>query len=285
MSNVNDKLNLKKNKSRLTTGTRISKFRPTIVSNLRSEISKSSIGSFISGKNTGNILQYEIILLGDAAVGKTSVLKRLVYDSFSDFPLPSMSIDSKPVTLKIDEDGSLADLLVWDTCGFEKFNSIGSSYYKRADGILIIFDISNKKSFENISAWIKEIENHIEKKNSGFRVPIHIVGNKNDIEFAKREVSWVEADNWSTQNGFKYHECSAKNGMNINYIFEEITMNIGEKRAEKTQIIDETRHDIKSKDGIHEGYDNNNSTKLDVTKHSNNPDKKRSDCCLYRLFH
>ena len=90
-------------------------------------------------------LSFKIIVIGDSGVGKTSIIKRLQYDSFSELHQTTLSIDCSVATFQTDETGNKADVLIWDTCGSEKFRSVTKSYYNDVNGVLLIYDIKNVK--------------------------------------------------------------------------------------------------------------------------------------------
>lgn len=229
--------------SNLSKHNKISKvhFRPSLISKNKEVNENTSIITSNTKLFNRNVLQLKIILLGDVSVGKTSIIKRLQYNEFNQFYNTTTSVDFAAVTFQIDNNGSKADVLVWDTCGSERFRSITKTYYNNINGVLLVYDICNKKTFENLCYWVDDLNNSIPKNNNNLITPVLIVGNKAD-DNNKREVSCVEAENWCRSNGFIYLEASAKSGYNVEYIFEELIQQIIIKIEDNTQIIETSKY-------------------------------------------
>ena len=141
-----------------------------------------------------------------------------------EFPLNIMSsigVDFKTKKLEIDE--KLIKIQIWDTAGHEKFRTITTSYYKSAHAIIILYDITDKASFEHIKNWMVEIEKF--GKQGVLKL---IVGNKIDLE-DKRQVSIEEAEAFAKNNNIQFLEVSAKNNINIEKLFLGIVKTLYEK--------------------------------------------------------
>ena len=147
-------------------------------------------------------------------VGKTCVIKRYIEGDFSENEMSSIGVDFKTKQLEIDE--QYIKLQIWDTAGHEKFRTLTTSYYKSAQAIIILYDITEKSSFENIKFWLVEIDKFA--KQGVLKI---LVGNKKDLE-EKRQVSTEEAESLAVQNGIKFIEVSAKNNINIEILFQDI---------------------------------------------------------------
>ena len=156
----------------------------------------------------------KIIIVGDTNVGKTSILKKFIHNRFEfqfdttigvDFEQEMMSINDKNFNIHI-----------WDTAGSERYKSITKSYYNNAHGVIIVFDITNYDSFNNVIDWFNDI-NKLCIKN----IPIILVGNKSDLE-EKRRVSHKEIVELTTKLNINYIEVSAKRGKNIEKIFKNL---------------------------------------------------------------
>ena len=103
---------------------------------------------------------------------------------------------------------------IWDTAGQERFKNIQASYYKGANGILVVYDITNRESFEHLNSWLIEIE-----KNGNKNVYKLLIGNKSDLE-EKREIKKEEGEEFASINGLEFFETSAKTGQNVTEAFD-----------------------------------------------------------------
>ena len=152
---------------------------------------------------------YKILLLGDSTVGKTCFLLRYVDDSFLDLHMATIGLDYRLKTLILEEQ-KIVKVQLWDTAGQDKFRAITRNYYKGASGIILIFDVTNVKSYENIKKWINEIKEEISEK-----VAIVLIGNKTD-NVQERKISKEQGDKLASEIGVKFFETSAKTGEGIN---------------------------------------------------------------------
>ena len=159
-----------------------------------------------------NELFYKILILGDTAVGKTCVLTRYTDNRFEKNYLSTIGIDYKLKNIKLDN-GQAVKLQIWDTIGQEHFRAITKNYYKGAQGIILIYDITDRETFENVRNWITSIKSEADEK-----VVIVLVGNKCDFE-AKRKVSKAEGEQLAKELNLSFFECSAKENKNINETF------------------------------------------------------------------
>ena len=155
----------------------------------------------------------KILTLGDTEVGKTSIVLRFSDDKFDDNQFATIGIDFKTKYMKMGD--SSVKVLIWDTAGQEKFQNIAKQYYKGANGVLLIYDISNKKSFERVDFWLKELKEN-NKINELF---ICLVGNKIDLE-DKRVISTEEGEKYAQDNNINFFEVSAKNKEGIAELFQ-----------------------------------------------------------------
>ncbi|CAJ0948682.1 unnamed protein product, partial [Mesorhabditis belari] len=161
---------------------------------------------------------FKLLLIGDSGVGKTCVLFRFSDDSFNNSFISTIGIDFKIRT--IDLDGKKIKLQIWDTAGQERFRTITTAYYRGAMGIMLVYDITNEKSFENIKNWIRNIEEHASQD-----VERMIIGNKCDME-DRRVVSRDRGQQLSIEYGTKFMETSAKLNHNIEEAFYTLARDI-----------------------------------------------------------
>jgi small GTP-binding protein len=160
----------------------------------------------------------KILLLGDTAVGKSNILHRFTENSFMDNYISTIGFDFKSQVLTLD-DNKIVKLQIWDTAGQERFMSITKNLYLRVQGIILVYDITSRKTFENIKNWVKGVRDTSEM------IPIIIVGNKIDLD-NEREVSTEEGKKLANDFGAPFKETSAFTDVNIKEIFEDLTREI-----------------------------------------------------------
>lgn len=159
---------------------------------------------------------YKVVIVGKSSVGKSSIMLKFTDDRFTENYLTTIGVDFKFRSFKLKEEPF--KLQIWDTAGQEKYQTITKTFYKGADAVIVVFDITNRNSFEEMAnVWLTEV-----KSNCYGDVEVAIVGNKSDIE-NKREVSFQEANELAMSNNCTYYETSAKNGGNIEKVFFELT--------------------------------------------------------------
>jgi small GTP-binding protein len=126
---------------------------------------------------------YKIILVGDARVGKTSITNRFFNDNFNPNEASSVTVQIQRKTVNIENTSKWAELHVWDTLGQEKFKSLASLFFKKSVGAFLVYDCTNKGSFDHLESWFSEISNNVDT-----RVIIMLLGTKCDLP--NREVSY-----------------------------------------------------------------------------------------------
>lgn len=213
------------------------------------------------------MLRYKVLLLGDSSVGKTSFILRFTESKFDEDSLTTIGIDTKKKFLK--RNGKKIQLDIWDTAGQERFRSITKNCYKGADGIILMFDLSKKKTYQNIKEWIVSIKNAIDINTIGFVV----VANKCDLE-----ESLVEVDEEMKQKLIDDHKitlvtASAKSDINVTESFTALIdnmlkLNVGKKLKGKKKIDDDDDEDEE---------DNGKGKKLKSGKNAQKTGKKK--CC------
>ena len=151
----------------------------------------------------GHARKLQIIMIGDGAVGKTSILKKYT-------PSHITTIGLDYITHKYETpSGETIPVKIWDTAGQERFKTITYSFYRQAQGVMIAFDVTNRESFENVKNWIDSIENHAKEN-----IQKVLIGNKIDLE-DERKISKTEAQNLADEYDIPYFETSAKLGKNV----------------------------------------------------------------------
>ena len=150
----------------------------------------------------------KILTLGESSVGKTSFILRYTENTFSEIYLTTMGIDFKTKIIKL-KNKKTYSVLFYDTAGQEKYRSISLNVIKNAQGVILMYDITNKKSFESITRWMESI-----REIKGNYFPIILLGNKCELE-EKRVVSKNDAEQLAQKYGIELFEVSNKAGINI----------------------------------------------------------------------
>ena len=252
------------------------------------------------------INKQKLILIGDVAVGKTSIINSILGQKFNDEYEPSIGVDFFSKTIKYK--GKSIKLQIWDSAGQEKFKSLIPNYIRGASLFILVYDITNKSSFNNLNSWIEFINNY-ESTN------IIICGNKIDLK-DKREVSYEEGEKFSEEKKMDFFEISAKEETNLlNMLFssvaslpffstlnneikskeelindlekenidnlnnnEDETLGIGnEAKDKKLNVIGKEKKNISNL--VENNIDNSDINKVIEDSQNNNKVKKKRKCC------
>ncbi|KAJ1331621.1 Ras-related protein Rab-8A [Microdochium nivale] len=171
----------------------------------------------------------KLLLIGDSGVGKSCCLLRFSEDSFTPSFITTIGIDFKIRTIELD--GKRVKLQIWDTAGQERFRTITTAYYRGAMGILLVYDVTDQRSFDNIRTWFANVEQHATEG-----VNKILIGNKCDWE-EKRVVSTEQGEALARELGISFLEVSAKSNINIDQAFYNLAGDI------KKRIIDTSKGD------------------------------------------
>ena len=181
---------------------------------------------------------FKILLIGDSGAGKSSILQRFSDHSFDPTCMNTFGVDFRIKT--IDIRGERIKLQIWDTAGQERFHSITRSYYRGAAGILLVYDITDAKSFDQVDKWLSRIQEHAKEG-----VEKMILGNKCDME-EKRVISKDRGEALARANNTRFLEVSAKSNVNIERAFQELSVAILDKRlAVQDNGFHDTRPNIR----------------------------------------
>lgn len=172
-------------------------------------------------KKTYDLL-FKLLLIGDSGVGKTCLLFRFSDDAFNTTFISTIGIDFKIKTVELG--GKKIKLQIWDTAGQERFHTITTSYYRGSMGIMLVYDITNVKTFDNISKWLRNIDEHANED-----VEKMILGNKCDMD-DKRQVPTARGETIAREHNIPFLETSAKANINV----EKAFMNLAQAILNKT---------------------------------------------------
>jgi Ras-related protein Rab-8A len=177
-----------------------------------------------SSKNAGYDYLIKLLLIGDSGVGKSCLLLRFSDDSFTPSFITTIGIDFKIRTIELE--GKRIKLQIWDTAGQERFRTITTAYYRGAMGILLVYDVTDDKSFANMGNWIRNIEQHASEN-----VNKILIGNKCDL-VDKKVIDTARGKAMADEYGIRFLETSAKNSINVDEAFISLARDI------KKRLID-----------------------------------------------
>jgi Ras-related protein Rab-1A len=166
---------------------------------------------------------FKLLLIGDSGVGKSCLLLRFADDTYTESYISTIGVDFKIRT--IDLNGKTIKLQIWDTAGQERFRTITSSYYRGAHGIIVVYDITDQVSFNNVKQWLQEIDRYACEN-----VNKLLVGNKCDLT-NKRVVDQATAKEYADSLGIPFLETSAKNSTNVEQAFITMATEIKNRMA------------------------------------------------------
>ncbi|KAI8545487.1 hypothetical protein RHMOL_Rhmol07G0043700 [Rhododendron molle] len=154
---------------------------------------------------------FKLLLIGDSGVGKSCLLLRFADDSYLESYISTIGVDFKIRT--VEQDGKTIKLQIWDTAGQERFRTITSSYYRGAHGIIVVYDVTDQESFNNVKQWLNEIDRY-----ASDNVNKLLVGNKCDLT-SKKVVSYETGKALADEMGIPFLETSAKDATNVEQAF------------------------------------------------------------------
>ncbi|KAI3378543.1 hypothetical protein SNEBB_003421 [Seison nebaliae] len=158
--------------------------------------------------------QFKLLLIGDSGVGKSCLLLRFCDDVYTSSYISTIGVDFKIRTLNLDDKN--AKLQIWDTAGQERFRTITSSYYRGAQGIIIVYDVTDMETFNNVRQWLTEIDRYASEN-----VLKLLVGNKSDLT-DKKVVDYETASKYAEHLHIPFLETSAKDSTNVEQAFQRM---------------------------------------------------------------
>ena len=193
---------------------------------------------------------FKILLLGDSAVGKSCLLLRYCENSFQESHLTTIGLDFRLKTVNL-EDKRKIKVQIWDTAGEDRFRAITRNYYRGANGIILMYDVTDQKSFEHIRDWVEKI-----KEDAVEEIIIYLVGNKIDLN-NKRIITNEEGKKLAAEYNIKYYETSVKNSIGVEEVFLSLIKEMDDLFLEK----------------------NNKEVENPVNLNVKNKNKNKKNCC------
>ena len=194
--------------------------------------------------------QIKIVIIGDSGVGKTNFIFQFTEGKFSPLHVATVGFDFKTKIVKLPKSKKNVKLQIYDTAGQERYMALNKSLFQKVQGIILMYDLTNRDSYENITKWLNLVNQTVINKT------VILVGNKLDLSEEKRIVSETEAEQLAKDNHISFFEGSGASGENVDKIFKSI--------AEKIYIR------------LMDDRSENHSQNLNIKK-KNNSEKK--NCC------
>ena len=191
----------------------------------------------------------KVIVIGDTCVGKTNFIFRFVENRFSLNYVSTVGFDYRSKIITLPKSKKKVKLQIWDTAGQERYNAVNKNLFQKVQGVIIMYDITNRASFENINKWLYLLSQNVSDKAK------ILVGSKLDLSEEKRIVTEEEGQNLADKNNMPFYETSSKTGENVEKIFFTLAQNIYENLS-------------------NENINDNASVKI-----IQNPERQKKGCC------
>ncbi|MCQ2820752.1 MAG: GTP-binding protein [archaeon] len=185
------------------------------------------------GPGTFQEYRFKITILGDIAVGKTSIISRYITNEFNNSYRATVGVEFRVKDIFLEN--CKVNLKIWDTCGEERYKSITRQYYRDTQGVLLVFDLTNPKSIERLGSWLADV-----KQENDDNLVVFLVGNKTD---SKDKILQLSSDGkkFAMNNNIPYSEVSAKLGTGITNLFEAIArkmVDVADTKEENADIVE-----------------------------------------------
>ena len=192
----------------------------------------------------------QLLIIGDSTVGKTSILSRFTEGTFSPNYLATVGLDF----FTKDEyfNNKIVRIKIWDTAGQERYKALTQGFFRNAHGILIVYDVTNSETFDNLKYWVQSIHTHLGEKGN---VKVIIIENKIEL---KREIKKEDAQKYAEENGYKYFETSALSGEGIEESIKYLVQQVLESQAKNQEAT--------------------NNDKIRISKDDNKKEEKKCNC-------
>jgi len=202
-------------------------------------------------------ISYRVILIGDSGVGKTNIMSRWTKDTYTSDSQSTITIECKSRSYRVGE--KVINVQIWDTAGQERFRSLASQYYRKADGVVIVYDMTRPSSYESIKIWLDQVEQYTGSPEDNL-IQYLLIGNKKDL-VEERIIRQEEALALAKEKNMAYMETSALEGTNC-------------MRA--LQIIMQDIHDIHTKN---RKVTEPNTSAISISQSEKIEAKKEESCC------
>ena len=199
---------------------------------------------------------FKLIIVGDSNVGKTNIMSKYIHNQFNQHSKSTIGVEFGTKIVNIDNKKIKAQ--IWDTAGQERYKSITSAYYKGAKGALIVYDITNKFSFDSVDKWVQDLNSYGDKT-----ITLLLVGNKSDLE-EKRQITKENGEEKAKSFNLGFIETSACSGDNIDQAFVIMLKEVLKKYIDENDINNDE-------------FEASGGKNLELNKKDNNRKKKR--CC------
>ena len=209
---------------------------------------------------SGYDMIFKIVLIGDTSVGKTNILSKYLSDEFDPESKATVGVEFGTKNFKIEN--NIVKVQIWDTAGQERYRSITNAYYKGAKGSLLVYDITNPKTFENVDKWLSDLKTNAEEK-----ISVVLVGNKTDLE-SERKISLEQGKEKAELFKLAFIETSALNGNNIEKAFNELISDVYKNHHELFEKQAKVEITEKAIDLEH------------TEENKENPETKKRFCCF-----
>ena len=203
---------------------------------------------------------FKIVLIGDTSVGKTNILSKYLSNEFDPDSKATVGVEFGTRDFKIEN--NTVKVQIWDTAGQERYRSITNAYYKGAKGSLLVYDITNPKTFENVDKWLSDLKTNAEEK-----ISVVLVGNKTDLE-SERKISLEQGKEKAELFKLAFIETSALNGNNIEKAFNELISDVYKNHHELFEKQAKVEITEKAIDLEH------------TEENKENPETKNTFCCF-----
>eukprot|EP00761_Pharyngomonas_kirbyi_P011511 gb/GECH01011536.1/.p1 GENE.gb/GECH01011536.1/~~gb/GECH01011536.1/.p1 ORF type:complete len:207 (+),score=38.91 gb/GECH01011536.1/:1-621(+) len=180
----------------------------------------------MSSTNSTKPLPFKLVLLGESAVGKSSLVLRFVRGQFFEYQESTIGAAFLTQTVRLSD--TTVKFEIWDTAGQERYKSLAPMYYRGASAAIVVYDITNYDSFTRAKQWVKELQ-----RQGNTSIVIALAGNKADLE--GRKVDKQEAQSHADDNGILFYETSAKTAHNVQKIFEEIAKKLPKETTSQSE--------------------------------------------------